>query len=75
MQVSIIDIGTSKGIRIPASILKMFNKPDFFDLQVKDNRIVLDVVKNPRSGWEDKFRDSEKLLIDDGLDMKEWDEL
>jgi antitoxin MazE len=76
MQVSLIDIGTSKGIRIPASILKMFNKPNAFDLHVKDNAIVLDVVDNPRDGWEEKFKNSDNtLLIEDNLDLKEWDEL
>jgi len=76
MQVSLIDIGTSKGIRIPASILKMFEKPTSFDLHVKENSIVLDVLENPRQGWEEKFKSSENgLLIDDNLDMKDWDEL
>jgi len=76
MQVSLIDIGTSKGIRIPAGILKMFEKPTSFDLHVKENTIVLDVLDNPRKGWEEKFKSSEnKLLIEDSLDMKDWDEL
>ena len=76
MQVSLIDIGTSKGIRIPASILKMFEKPTSFDLHVKENTIVLDVLDNPRKGWEEKFKSSENtLLIEDNLDMKDWDEL
>jgi len=76
MQVSLIDIGTSKGIRIPASILKMFEKPTSFDLHVKENTIVLDVLENPRNGWEDKFKNSDnELLIEDSLDMKDWDEL
>jgi antitoxin MazE len=76
MQVSLIDIGTSKGIRIPASILKMFEKPTSFDLHVKENRIVLDVLENPRVGWEKKFKNIDNtLLIDDNLDMKDWDEL
>jgi antitoxin MazE len=76
MQVSLIDIGTSKGIRIPASVLKMFDKPSSFDLKVKNDKIILDVLENPRNGWADKFRDStDELLIEDGLDMKEWNEL
>jgi len=76
MQVSLIDIGTSKGIRIPASILKMCEKPTSFDLYVKENTIVLDVLENPRNGWEDKFKNSDnELLIEDSLDMKDWDEL
>ena len=76
MQVSLIDIGTSKGIRIPASVLKMFEKPKCFDLHVKENRIVLDVVEDSRAGWEEKFKkDENRLLLNDGLDMKDWDEL
>ena len=76
MQVSLIDIGTSRGIRIPATILKEFDRPDAFDLKVEDHRIVLDVVKNPRNGWDDKFKNAtEELLIDDDLDLEQWDEL
>ena len=76
MQVSLIDIGTSKGIRIPASVLKMFNSLTSFDLTVKGNQIILDTVESPRKGWEDKFKNSSnELLIDDGLDAKDWDDL
>ncbi len=75
MQVSLVDIGTSKGIRIPASILKMFNKPNSFELHVEDNKIILDIPSNPRSGWEKKFEKADELLINDSIDMKDWDEL
>ena len=57
-------------------ILKDFNDLDAFDLKVEDNRIILDVIKNPRDGWADKFKNSKNdLLIDDALDIKDWDEL
>ena len=76
MQVSLINIGTSRGIRIPATILKDFNDLDTFDLKVEDKRIILDVIKNPREGWADKFKNSDNdLLIDDKLDIEDWDEL
>ncbi len=76
MQVSLINIGTSRGIRIPSVILKEFNDLDTFDLKVEDNRIILDVIKNPRAGWVNKFKNSKNdLLIDDVLDIKDWDEL
>ena len=76
MQVSLIDIGTSKGIRLPASVLKMFNSPSAFELHVEGNKIVLDTIESPRQGWEDKFKNSSNdLLIDDALDAKEWNEL
>jgi antitoxin MazE len=76
MQVSLIDIGTSKGIRLPANILKMFDSLSGFDLHVEGNKIILDTIESPRKGWDKKFQNaSEELLIDDTLDAKDWDEL
>jgi len=76
MQVSLIDIGTSKGIRIPSSILKMFNSLSSFELKVEGNKIILDGIESPRKGWDEKFKNSSsELLIDDSLDLEDWDEL
>jgi len=76
MQVSLIDIGTSKGIRIPSSILKMFNSLNAFELKVQGNKIILDGIESPRKGWEKKFKNSSsELLIDDSLDSEDWDDL
>ena len=76
MQVSLIDIGTSKGIRLPASVLKMFNSLSAFELHVRGSQIILDTIESPRKGWEEKFKNSSnELLIDDALDAKGWDEL
>ena len=76
MQVSLIDIGTSKGIRIPASVLKEMDKPKNFELRIEEGSIILDVVEEPRMGWDDKFKDvNNTLLIDDDLDMDEWNEI
>ena len=76
MQVSLIDIGTSKGIRIPASVLKEIDIPKSFELRIEEGGIVLDVVEEPRQGWSEKFRDSDNtLLIDDTLDEDAWDEI
>ena len=76
MQVSLIDIGTSKGIRIPASILKMFDSLTAFDLKVEGKKIILETLENPRKGWDEKFKNSDsELLIDDGLDIEDWDEI
>ena len=76
MQVSLIDIGTSKGIRIPSAILKTLDKPDKFDLRVENHRIILEVLNNPRDGWEVKFKNAHNdLLIDDTIDLGQWDDL
>ncbi len=76
MQVSLIDIGTSKGIRIPASILKMFDSLTGFDLKVEGKKIILETIENSRKGWDEKFKNSDsELLIDDSLDIEDWDEI
>lgn len=76
MQVSLIDIGTSKGIRIPASVLKEMDKPQSFELRIEEGSIVLDVVEEPRMGWSEKFKDADDaLLIDYTLDADEWDDI
>lgn len=76
MKVALIDIGTSKGIRIPASVLKTFDSLDAFDLKIEDHRIILDVVEKPRDGWIQKFKNTKNdLLIDDALDTEAWDAL
>ncbi len=76
MQVSLIDIGTSKGIRIPSSVLKEMDAPKCFELRIEESSIVLDVVEEPRKGWGEKFEQSNNaLLIDDILDVDEWDEI
>jgi antitoxin MazE len=78
MKVSLIDIGTSKGIRIPASVLKEMDRPDAFELELKGGEIHLKALKQSRNGWEEKFRNAgldESLLIDDALDLEEWNAL
>ncbi len=76
MQVSLIDIGTSKGIRIPASVLKEMDTPQLFELHIEEGRIILDTIEEPRKGWDKKFQqEDDALLIDDALDMDTWDEI
>lgn len=76
MQVSLIDIGTSKGIRIPSTVLKMFTSLSGFELKVEGNKIVLDALESPRKGWEEKFKSSSNtLLIEDDLDSRDWNDL
>ncbi len=76
MRVSLIRIGTSKGVRIPASVLKEIEMPQSFELTIEGKRIILDAVEEPRKGWERYFKEqSEPLLIDDGLDADAWDEI
>jgi antitoxin MazE len=79
MKASIVSIGNSKGIRIPKPMLKECEIDTEVELTLEDKTIVLKPVKSrPREGWEEAFRLMHKrrddaLLIEDRLDLKEWE--
>ena len=53
MMVHVIQIGNSRGIRIPKPVLEQCEIVGKVDLKVEGNRIVLTPVKSrPRQGWE-----------------------
>lgn len=52
MIVSVVQIGNSKGIRIPKPLLEQCDIAEAVDLRVDGKRIVLTPVKaKPREGW------------------------
>ena len=81
MQLDVVQIGNSKGIRIPKAILKQCQIEDQVDLEVEDGKIILEArKKTPRKGWEKAFKgmainQDDALLIDDNIDieMDDWE--
>jgi antitoxin MazE len=81
MLVSVVQIGNSKGIRLPKTILEQCEINDKIDMEVVDKEIILKAMKNkPRDGWEEKFQlmaenGDDELVIDEtiNLDMKNWE--
>ena len=80
MQISVIDIGNSKGIRLTKSLLEKYDIKDKVELILEKGRIILKPVSKPRQGWERSFREmhengDDALLIDDVFDdekPEEW---
>ena len=64
MEVDIIKIGNSKGLRLPLAILKQCGIDSKVELEVKDNCILIKPIKTPRQGWAEAF----KLMHKDGVD-------
>jgi len=78
MELSIIRIGNSKGIRLNKSILQRYNIQDKVEVILEKGRIILKPVPNSRQGWGDAFMamhdsgDDTLLLPDVFEDEEEW---
>lgn len=51
MEVSIIRIGNSKGIRIAKTILEQYDIQDKVELILEEGYLVLKPIPQPRTGW------------------------
>ncbi|RXJ86855.1 AbrB/MazE/SpoVT family DNA-binding domain-containing protein [Arcobacter sp. CECT 8985] len=65
MEIKIIKIGSSKGIRIPSKVLKEFNNPDGFKLNMTEYGIFLKPYSNNiRDGWKEAYKKSNSCALD-----------
>lgn len=82
MQMDIIKIGNSKGIRLPLAVLKQCGINSKVDIEIQDNCIIIKPVATPRQGWAEAFEhihknDDDVLLISEEIDnetLEVWDE-
>ncbi|MAT53490.1 MAG: MazF family transcriptional regulator [Saprospirales bacterium] len=70
MEISVIKIGNSRGIRLAKAILDKYGIQDTVELILKEGYLILKPVRKPREGWEDAFKEmhqngEDQLLIDD----------
>ena len=80
MDISVIPIGNSKGIRLTKTLLEKYNISDTVELVLEKNYIIIKPKNKPRKGWEKAFKkmhkdNDDKLLIPDVFqdeDFEEW---
>lgn len=80
MEVSIVQIGNSKGIRFSKTILEKYNIRDKVDMILEKGQIIIKPLSKPRRGWEEAFmemskNEDDKLLFDDVFydeNLDEW---
>ena len=80
MEVSIVQIGNSKGIRFSKMIIEKYNFRDKVDLILEKGHIIIKPLTRPRKGWEDAFQEmsmqgDDRLLFNDVFDdenLEEW---
>ena len=78
MQVSVVQIGNSKGIRLSKTLLEKYHIEDKLELVLENDYIILKPVKEPRKNWSEAFSEmhrngDDNLLIDSVLENENWD--
>jgi antitoxin MazE len=80
MEVSVIKIGNSRGIRFSKTLLERYNIRDTVDLIMEKGHIIIKPLSKPRKGWDKAFKEmsangDDKLLVDDVFEdenLEEW---
>ncbi len=81
MKVDIIQIGNSKGLRIPKAILEQCDLQGRVEMDVHDNKLIIARVEVVRDGWNEAFQamakinDDMPIMVDDcssKWDDEEW---
>jgi antitoxin MazE len=81
MKTRLVQIGNSRGVRLPKPVIEEAGLTDEVDLQVREGAVVIRPLNAPRSGWEVAARDlrdsSEDQLLDPPtatrFDEEEWE--
>lgn len=79
MEVSIIQIGNSRGLRLPKSVLDRYNIKDKVEVIFEKGQIVLRPVDTPRKGWHEAFKEmhenqDDQLLMGDVFEDESFEE-
>ena len=79
MEISVIKIGNSKGLRLSKEILERYKIKDKVELIFEKGYIILKPKKQPRQGWEKAFKqmhenNDDKLLLNDVFEDETFEE-
>ncbi len=79
MEIPVINIGNSKGIRLSKTILEKYGINDKIELILEKGYLVLKPKTQPRKGWEKEFEKmhengDDQLLMDDVFEDESFEE-
>jgi antitoxin MazE len=79
MELSVINIGNSKGIRLSKTILEKYSINDKIELILEKGYIILKPKTEPRKGWEKSFKKmhqngDDQLLMNDVFEDETFEE-
>lgn len=80
MEISVIKIGNSKGVRLSKTLIEKYSIKDKVELILEKGYIILKPISKPRTGWDEQFKKMNKegddqLLFDDVFgdeNLEEW---
>ena len=81
MELSIIQIGNSKGFRLSKTLIEKYNIKDKVELILEKGYIILKPISSPRKGWDKAFKEmneneDDQLFLNDIFEdenLEEWD--
>lgn len=78
MEISIINIGNSKGIRLSKTLLEKYSISDKVELILEKGYIILKPKPEPRKNWAKAFKrmhenGDDQLLMDDVFEDENFD--
>ena len=79
MELSVINIGNSKGIRLSKTILEKYNIQNKIEIILEKDFIILKPKAKKKKNWEKAFKEmhengDDQLLIDDVFEDENFDE-
>ena len=79
MELSVINIGNSKGIRLSKTILEKYNIGDKIELILEKGYIILRPKTEPQKNWKNAFKKmhengDDQLLMNDVFDDENFEE-
>lgn len=74
VRINLVKVGNSKGIIIPAAILASCGLKDAVDLQIKGKKLVIEALKQPRTGWFDHYQAEPDEAVLDSIPVDEGNE-
>ncbi|MBA4140626.1 MAG: AbrB/MazE/SpoVT family DNA-binding domain-containing protein [Segetibacter sp.] len=79
MEISVISIGNSKGIRLTKTLIKKYNITDTVELILEKEYIIIKPKSTPRKGWEAAFKKmhengDDNLLMPDAFEDENFEE-
>jgi antitoxin MazE len=79
MELSIIQIGNSKGFRLSKTLIEKYNIKDKVELILEKGYLILKPISSPRKGWETAFKEmnengDDQLLFNDIFENENFEE-